>query len=105
MSWDAPLPSAAVTMLIGEKSEPSEGRWMENFCITTHARMWYIYMYVPYIHNECMEDFTAQIFLKKVGGGGGGGMVVTPDLSMLKKTAADSKAQGKKPGSTCGLLG
>ena len=29
----------------------------------------------------------------------------TLDSSMVKKTAADSKAKGNKPGSTCGLLG
>ena len=29
----------------------------------------------------------------------------TLDLSMMKKTAADSKAKGRKPGSTHGLLG
>ena len=27
------------------------------------------------------------------------------DSSMMKKTGADSKAKGKKPGSTCDLLG
>ena len=29
----------------------------------------------------------------------------TLDLSMMKKTAADSKAKGKEPGSTHDLLG
>ena len=61
-----------------------------------------------YVHNpesqECTEDFMDS--LKKKGNGHlGKNRIDTLDSSIMKKMAEDSEAKGKKPGSTCGLLG
>ena len=67
-----------------------------------HARMWYIY--VPYIHNPERAQKILWTRLKKGNGRLGKPAIDTLDSSMVKKTAADSKAKGKKPGSTSSLL-
>ena len=70
--------------------------------------MWYIYMCVcvTYVHNP---ESTWKILLARLKKGEMVGLVNlaidTLDLSLTKKTAAGPKAKGKKPGSTCSLLG
>ena len=80
-----------------------------KFLIAAHADMWYIYayicMYVLYAHN--LES--AQKILWTQHKKGNGRLAKTRhiyalDLSM-KKTARDLKVQGRKNGSTQGLLG
>ena len=45
-----------IFFIIGERSEPSVGSWMEKLRIAAHAVL------VPYVHNpesgECTKDFT-----------------------------------------------
>ena len=63
------------------------------------------HIYVPYVHNPESARKILQIQLKKGYGCLGKLTIETLDMSMIKKMAADLKTKGKKPVSTCGLLG
>ena len=69
--------------------------------------MWDVYIYIHmcsiFITCEYMEDFTHSTYERKYSSWKIRHRWL--DSSMMKKTAADSKAKGKKPGSTHGLLG
>ena len=69
----------------------------------------YVYIYIclslPYVLNPGSAPKILRTQLGKGNGRLGKLAIDTLDLSMIKKTAADSKAKGKKPGSTRGLLG
>ena len=62
-------------------------------------------MYVLYIHNPESARKILRTRLKKGNGRLGKQAINTLDSSIVKKKAADLKAEGKKPGSTRGLLG
>ena len=77
--------------------------------IAMHGYIWYICVCVcvTYVHNpESKRKILQSQLLKKRGNGHHGKLAMdTLDPSMMKKMAADSKAKGKKPGSTRGLPG
>ena len=60
-----------------------------------------VHMYVPYIYNPESAWKILQTRLKKRNGHLGKLAIDTLDPSMIKKTAADSKAKGKKLDHTC----
>ena len=73
-----------------------------KLCIAAHSRMWYN---VLHIHNPESARTILETRLK-IGNGCLGKLVIGMlDASVMKKTAADLKTKGRKPGSTCGLLG
>ena len=60
------LPCCKV-IIIGERSEHSVGRWMEN-SIATNARIWSFVGILLYVHpGEHMEDFMDSTYKKKNG--------------------------------------
>ena len=61
-------------------------------------------MCVPYVQNPESTRMILRTLLEK-GNGCHGKPARYARFSMMKKTAADLKAKGKKPGSTHGLLG
>ena len=74
------------------------GMWMENFIL---PRMWCML----YVHNPESAWKILPTRLKKGNGLLGKPSIDMLDSSMMKKTAADLKAKGKKSGSTRSLLG
>ena len=74
--------------------------------IAEHAPMRYIYMCCMFITSR-VESAGKILWtqFKKGDSLFGKFTIDTLDSSMIKKMAADSKAKGKKPGSTRGLLG
>ena len=59
---------------------------------------------MPYVHNLESAWKIIRPQVKKGNGGHGNHAIEKVDLSMVKITATDSMAEGKKP-SACGLLG
>ncbi len=78
-----------------------------HMCISV-SQLVYIYMsvhvYVPCVHSQVHIRFFG-LDLKNGNYHLGKSVIDTLDSLMMKKIAADSKAKGKKHGSTCGLLG
>ena len=78
---------------------------MENFLLP-HMPVCSIYMCCMFITQRVESAWKILRTRLKKGNGRLGKLAIdTLDSSMMKKTAADSKAKGKKPGSTHGLLG
>ena len=76
--------------------------------MTLYCQAWpyVVYIYVPYFQTWRVHGRFYVLDLGKKGNGRLGKLAIdTLDSSLMKETAADSKAKRKKPGSTCGLLG
>ena len=71
-----------------------------------HACPYVVYIYIcPYVHNLESARKILWTRLKKGNSCLGKPTIGTLDSSIMKNTAADLKAKGKKFGSTCDLLG
>ena len=102
-----PLPSIfTVSVLIGERSDPSVGRRTENFVLPCMPACG-IYIYVPYFDNlaSTWKILWTQLFFFNRKWSSWKIRNSSLDSSITKKTAAGLKAKGKNPGPTCGLLG
>ena len=89
--------------MFGKPNESSVGEgWKTSNCC---ACPYVVYIYMPYAHNPESVRKILRTRLKKGNGCLGKLSIHMPDSLMMKKTAADSKAKGKKTGSSHGLLG
>ena len=99
--------------IIGQQSEPSVGGggggggvFGRKHCIAGHTPIWCIYICVcvSCIHNPEIAWKILRTRLKNRNGRLDKFAIYTLSMSMMKKMAADFKAEGKKPGPTCSLL-